>query len=222
LKKILLIEDNKDLSAIIKFNLIKNDYEVFDVENANDGLMILDDIEINLILLDLMLPGFSGLEFLKIIKKNKNFINIPVIIISAKTLEDDIIEGLKLGADDYVPKPFSINVLIAKIEAILRRSHLNIEDTLSFKGIEFERATYRIKVDGEDVNLTKKEVDLLVIFLENKEKVLSRDVLLNKVWGYTSDVYTRTVDAHISSLRKKLGKKGKLIKSIPKIGYVLK
>ncbi len=221
MKKVLLIEDNKDLSAIIKFNLIKQGYEVFSVENANDGLMILDDVEIDIILLDLMLPGLSGEEFLKIVKSNSKLKNIPVIIISAKDMEKNIVEGLKLGADDYLTKPFSIKVLLAKIEAVLRRVANRNFQNLSYKGITIDEDSFKVKVDDDEITLTKKEFELLKLFIENPKKVFTRDNLLDKVWGYSSEVYTRTVDAHVSSLRKKLGDKGKLIKSIPKVGYIL-
>ncbi len=221
MKKILLIEDNNDLAAIIKFNLIKSGYEVFNVDNANNGLMILDDVEIDIILLDLMLPGLSGSEFLRVIKSNKKSENIPVIIISAKNLENDIVNGLKSGADDYLTKPFSIKVLLAKIEAVLRRTPVTTSKKLSYKGIEIDIESYTVKVDDKAIILTKKEFEIISLFISNSKKVFSRDMLLNKIWGYSSEVFTRTVDAHISSLRKKLGEKGKLIKSIPKVGYIL-
>ena len=220
MKKVLLIEDNNDLSAIIKFNLIKHGFEVFSVENANDGLMILDDIEIDIILLDLMLPGLPGEEFLRVIKSTSMSKHIPVIIISAKNMENDIVNGLKAGADDYLTKPFSMKVLLAKVEAVLRRTPVTFETMLLYKGIELNKESYSVKVDNKNISLTKKEFELLTLFMENKGKVLSRDMLLNRIWGYSAEVYTRTVDAHISSLRKKLGKKGKFLKSIPKVGYV--
>ncbi len=220
MKKVLLIEDNSDLSAIIKFNLIKQGYEVFSVDNANDALMILDDIETDIILLDLMLPGVSGEEFLRIVKSSERIKHIPIIIISAKNLENDIINGLKSGADDYLTKPFSIKVLLAKVEAVLRRTPVTSAKLLLYKGIEINRESYSATVDGKNLTLTKKEFELLSLFMENRNKVFSREMLLNRVWGYSAEVYTRTVDAHISSLRKKLGKKGKFLKSIPKVGYV--
>ena len=220
MKKVLLIEDNSDLSAIIKFNLIKQGYEVFSVDNANDALMILDDIETDIILLDLMLPGVSGEEFLRIVKSSERIKHIPIIIISAKNLENDVINGLKLGADDYLTKPYSIKVLLAKVEAVLRRTPVTSAKLLLYKGIEINRESYSATVDGKNLTLTKKEFELLSLFMENRNKVFSREMLLNRVWGYSAEVYTRTVDAHISSLRKKLGKKGKFLKSIPKVGYV--
>jgi len=220
MKKVLLIEDNNDLSAIIKFNLIKHGFEVFSVENANEGLMILDDIEIDIILLDLMLPGLSGEEFLRVVKYSEKTKHIPIIIISAKNMENDIVNGLKAGADDYLTKPFSMKVLLAKTEAVLRRTPVTSATIFSYKGIELNKESYSVKVDNENISLTKKEFELLTLFMENRSKVFSREMLLDKVWGYSAEVYTRTVDAHISSLRKKLGKKGKFLKSIPKVGYL--
>ena len=221
MKKVLIIEDNRELLAIIKFNLIKNNFEVFSVENANDGLIILEDTDIDIILLDLMLPGLSGEEFLRIIKNNKRTRNIPVIIISAKKMENDIVSCLKEGADDYLTKPFSIKVLLAKIEAVLRRASIIKAEKFEYKGIEIDTNSFKVRTDGKEINLTKKEFELLNLFIQNPKRVFTREQLLDKIWGYSSEVYTRTVDAHISSIRKKLGQKGKLIKSIPKVGYLI-
>lgn len=222
MNKVLVIEDQEDLREIVTYNLEKEKiFEVVATDNANDALIMLEDISIDLILLDLMLPGLSGLEFLRIIKGKPEFSKIPVIIISAKTEEHDIINGLKLGADDYLPKPFSIKILIAKIETILRRVVPDEQIDLRYLDLAINTENYKSYVAGKEVKLTSKEFELLLLFLKKPKKVFHRNQLLNSIWGYDSDMYTRTVDAHISSLRKKLGPNGKLIKSIPKIGYGL-
>jgi two-component system phosphate regulon response regulator PhoB len=222
MNRLLLIEDQEDIRELIVYNLTKdNQYEVVESDNANDALIILEDVSVDLILLDLMLPGLKGTDFLRIIKNKKRTEEIPVIIISAKTKEQDVLQGLKLGADDYLTKPFSVKVLIAKIETILRRVHPGLKTSFSYQNITVNTDTHKVFSDGEEVTLTNKEYELVLLFLKKPQKVFHRNQLLNTIWGYDSEVLTRTVDAHISSLRKKLGKQGQLIKSIPKVGYGL-
>jgi two-component system phosphate regulon response regulator PhoB len=222
MNKILLIEDQEDLRELIVYNLQKeNKFEVIESDNANDALIILEDVNVDLILLDLMLPGLKGSDFLRIIKNKEKTEEIPVIIISAKAKEQDVVQGLKLGADDYLTKPFSTKVLMAKIETILRRVSPGKQTTFSYQSIRLNRENHKVYADGNEVTLTNKEFELILLFLKKPQKVFHRNQLLNTIWGYDSEVFTRTVDAHISSLRKKLGKQGKLIKSIPKVGYGL-
>jgi len=222
MNKILVIEDQEDLRELITYNLEKEKvFDVVSVDNANDALIMMEDIHIDLILLDLMLPGLNGLEFLRIIKAKPETAKIPVIIVSAKTDETDVVVGLKLGADDYIPKPFSIKIMVARIETVLRRVLPEIQTDLRYLDISINTENYQAYVTGKEVKLTSKEYELLLLFLKKPKKVFHRNQLLNSIWGYDSDMYTRTVDAHISSLRKKLGPQGKLIKSIPKVGYGL-
>ena len=222
MNRILLIEDQEDLRELIVYNLKKdNKYEMIETDNANDALIFLEDINVDLILLDLMLPGLKGTDFLRIIKNKKKTEEIPVIIISAKAKEQDVLQGLNLGADDYVTKPFSVKVLMAKIETILRRVHPGKRTTFTYQGISVNTENHKVFSESKEVTLTNKEYELILLFLKKPQKVFHRNQLLNTIWGYDSDVFTRTVDAHISSLRKKLGKMGKLIKSIPKVGYGL-
>ena len=173
----------------------------------------------DIILLDLMLPGLKGMQFLQIVRNNKKYSGVPIIIISAKNTEQDIINGLEMGADDYLTKPFSIKILIAKINAILRRNPAIKSKIISINGISIDTNNYVVTVDGDEVSLTNKEYELLQLLLKHPKRVFTRNQILNAVWGYESDVYTRTVDTHVSSLRKKLGKRGAFIKSVPKIGY---
>ncbi len=219
MKRILIIEDEPDIRELVTFNLKTAGYLPEGVDNANDALVLLNETHFDLILLDMMLPGLQGDQFLRILRRMDRVSNIPVLIVSAKDSEDDIVAGLNAGADDYLTKPFGIKVLLAKTAAILRRAGVGNRQKISHEGIEINTETHRATVDGKEIQLAAKEFNLLVLFVRNPEKVFTRNQLLNTVWGYETDIFTRTVDAHISSLRKKLGKKGKLIRSVPKIGY---
>jgi len=217
--KVLVIEDHEEIRDLISYNLGKENFETICFDNANEGLIHLENNEVEIILLDLMLPGLKGMQFLQIVRNNKKYSGVPIIIISAKNTEQDIINGLEMGADDYLTKPFSIKILIAKINAILRRNPAIKSKIISINGINIDTNNYVVTVDGEEVTLTNKEYELLQLLLKHPKRVFTRNQILNAVWGYESDVYTRTVDTHVSSLRKKLGEKGSFIKSVPKIGY---
>ena len=219
MKRILIIEDEPDLRDLVEFNLKTSGYLPVGTDNANDALMLINDVQFDLILLDLMLPGLQGEQFLKILRGMDRVSDTPVMIVSAKDSEEDIVAGLDAGADDYLTKPFSIKVLLAKTAAILRRATTMGRKNTVHAGISVNSETHRATVDGKDIQLAAKEFDLLLLFVRNPEKVFTRNQLLNTIWGYEADIFTRTVDAHISSLRKKLGEKGRLICSVPKIGY---
>ena len=224
MRNVLLIEDDLDITELIAYNLQKAGFKVHTADNANDGLIILDEVACDIILLDLMLPGLKGMDFLKIIRSKENTANIPVIIISAKNAEHDIISGLNTGADDYLPKPFSMEMLTAKVNTILRRGSSitgRSSNIIEHKGIKIDDANHKVYIDGQEIKLTHKEYELLRLFLLNPDTIFSRDRLLNSIWGYDSQSYTRTVDAHIASLRKKLLLYGDLIKSVSKTGYGL-
>ncbi|MDH5559710.1 MAG: response regulator transcription factor [Deltaproteobacteria bacterium] len=220
MKKILVIEDQDDLRELIVYNLKKDkNSEIIEVPNANEALIVLEDLSVDLILLDLMLPGLKGFEFLKIIKDKPRLQSIPVVILSAKSEDKDIVKGLNLGAEDYLTKPFSFQVLITKIDKILNRSQNGTSNKLIYQNIEIIPEKYEVYINGVESKLTHKEFELLMLFIRKPKQVFNRHQLLNTIWGYESDVYTRTVDSHISSLRKKLGSQSSLIKSIPKVGY---
>lgn len=220
MNNIMVIEDEDALRDIIIFNLEKNGYSTVSVPNANDALIIIEDYLPDIILLDLMLPGLKGQQFLSIIKKNSKLLHIPVIIISAKNNEEDIIKGLQAGADDYLTKPFSINILLARIKTILKRTY-HITSNSEYSGISIDEKNYKVFADKKEIILTNKEYTLISYLVKHPLQVFTRNQLLSSIWGYDAEIYTRTVDSHISSLRKKLGDKGRLIKSIPKIGYKL-
>lgn len=219
MSKILIVEDEESLREILKYNLERNDFETFCAEDANQALLYLEELVPDLILLDLMLPGLKGGQFLKIIKENPKYISIPVIVVSAKNSEDDIIRALELGAEDYITKPFNIKILIAKVKVIIKRSLRSDSKIIVYKDVEMDTTLRTVKVSGEAIALTHKEFELLYFLVTNPKRVFTRNQLLSNIWGYDSDIYTRTVDSHISSLRKKLKGSGNLIKSLPKIGY---
>jgi len=217
--KVLVIEDEEDLREILKFNLEREGFQVEAVQDANYGLMMLEEFIPDVILLDLMLPGLKGQQFLKIIKHNSLLRHIPIIIVSAKNSEVDIISALESGAEDFITKPFSIKILLAKIRVILKRKSAIDSNIIIYKGVELDKSLRIAKVDGESIELTLKEFKLLNLLISNPKRVFTRNQLLTNIWGYDADIYTRTVDSHISSLRKKLKDKGDIIKSVPKVGY---
>ncbi len=224
MRNVLLIEDDKDISELIIYNLQKAGYVCHHAVNANEGLIILEEVACDIILLDLMLPGLKGMDFLNIIRSNEIYCNTAVIIISAKNAEQDIIAGLNNGADDYLPKPFSMEMLTAKINTVLRRGASftgRASKILEYKGIKIDDANHRVYIDGNEIKLTYKEYEILRLFITNPDTIFSRDMLLNSIWGYDSQAYTRTVDSHIASLRKKLLHYGSIIKSVSKTGYGL-
>lgn len=217
-----MIEDEEDLREIILFNLEKEGYRPLGVENANDALIALEEFSPDLILLDLMLPGLSGFQFLHILRNSAPPVkDTPVIVVSARTREGDIVRALEEGADDYVTKPFSVKVLLARVGALLRRTGKKGSGIINAGGISLDPDGMTVSVDGEEVSLTRKEFELLALLVSHPGRVFTRNQLLTNVWGYEADVVTRTVDAHVSSLRKKLGNAGTKIKTVPRIGYRL-
>lgn len=221
-KKILMVEDEMNIIELVKYNF---ELEDFDFNYEKNGKVALDKIrnnEYDLILLDLMLPGLDGITICKIIRKEN--IDVPVIMLTAKSEENDKIVGLDIGADDYVTKPFSVNELIARVKSVLRRysKSSNIKkDIYNLKDLEININKYQVKRGKEVFNLTHKEFELLKLLVQNKGNVLSRNKLLDQIWGYDYFGETRTVDVHIRHLRKKLGKKSdkKYISTVRGVGY---
>jgi len=221
-KKILMVEDEMNIIELVKYNF---ELEDFDFSYEKNGKVALDKIRNNdydLILLDLMLPGLDGITICKIIRKEN--IDVPVIMLTAKSEENDKIVGLDIGADDYVTKPFSVNELIARVKSVLRRysKSSNIKkDIYKLKDLVININKYQVKRGEEVFNLTHKEFELLKLLVQNKGNVLSRNKLLDQIWGYDYFGETRTVDVHIRHLRKKLGKKSdkKYILTVRGVGY---
>lgn len=218
--KILLVEDEDALREIVTFNVENAGHMIVGSDNANGALMILEDFLPDLILLDIMLPGLKGDQFLALIRANSKFAGISVIVISAKSSEEDIVRVLEAGADDYLTKPFSMKILLAKVAVVLKRSRVEETGTLiNYEQISVDEINHKAFVHGQEITLTNKEFALLLLFVKHPRRVFTRNQLLTTIWGYDADVFTRTVDSHISTLRKKLGESGKVIKSIAKIGY---
>ncbi|BFT74110.1 MULTISPECIES: response regulator transcription factor [Paenibacillus] len=224
MKRILLIEDEKNLVRFIQLEL---EHELFEVQAAYDGKTGLElalQEEWDLILLDLMLPGLHGIEVCRRIRAAKK---TPILMLTARDSVVDRVSGLDSGADDYMPKPFAIEELLARIRAIFRRTELERNDThekLSFQNITVDVDARIVYKDQQIVALTKREFDLLVMFMKNHNLVLTRDMLLDQVWGYDSLVETNVVDVYVRYLRNKLGYNGEtnLIHTIRGIGYVMR
>jgi len=204
MKKILIIEDEVNMIEGLRFNLEARDYIVIASQDGETGLKRAVEEQPDLIILDLMLPGINGYEVCKKLKESNP--EIPIVMLTAKSQESDIITGLDLGADDYITKPFSILELIARINAMLRRSGTNstIPDLFQFRNIEINFRKYEAFKDGKTLKMSPREYEILHYLLERKGEVVTRDDLLNQVWGYESFPYTRTIDAHIATLRKKI------------------
>ncbi|MCX8095398.1 MAG: response regulator transcription factor [Caldisericia bacterium] len=216
--KILIIEDDKEISKLIKLYLEKEGYEIIYSYNANNGIEKFYEENPNLIILDLMLPDFSGLKVLGDIKKEKD---IPIIIITAKGEEDDRVIGFIKGADDYITKPFSFKELVLRVKAVLKR--YGDADFIKFKDLEIYPEKFKLFKNKEEVKLSSLEFKIFMTLYKNKGKVLSRDDILDSVHGfYGEPVIDRSIDVHITNLRKKLNddpKKPKYIETIRGIGY---
>lgn len=222
-QRVLVVDDEVPIQELIKFNL---EQAGFEVEVAGDGNEALEAFEANkpdLVVLDLMLPGKDGYDVCRAIRKSSN---VPIIMLTAKETELERVLGLELGADDYITKPFSPLELVARIKAVLRRSSGQEEEDIDeFKvgSIYMQVETREVQVKGQQIDLTRKEFDLLHIFMLNEGKVLTREFLLQKVWGYEYEGETRTVDVHIRHLRRKLGPEGEeRIETIHGVGYKLR
>lgn len=223
--KILVIDDEEHIVELLQFNLETSDYIVDYSYDGFDGFLKAKENKPDLILLDWMLPNISGINVLKKIREDKDLKNIPVIMLTAKNMECDKVEGLVGGADDYITKPFSIKELLARISSVLRRYNMNSSregEILTVKDIKLDLIKHEATKNGQKLDLTLKEFDLLKILLQNKGKVLSRNFLLDKIWGYEFYGETRTVDVHIRYLRKKIESSDsneKYIETIRGIGY---
>ena len=219
---ILLIEDEKNIVELIKYNLEREGFRVLTAMKGNAGLDMALKEKPDLVLLDLMLPELGGLDICKTLKHNDKTRNIPVIILTAKGTETDKVVGLELGADDYVTKPFSPRELVARIKAVLRRSQEKPSEEILRSGtIEVDVTKHELRLKGKSVEVTAKEFELLRVLMSSKGRVLTREVLLSKVWGYENsmNIETRTVDMHIGQLRKKIGKEAERIVTVKSVGY---
>tara|TARA_B100000287_G_scaffold364906_1_gene359354 strand:+ start:1317 stop:2009 length:693 start_codon:yes stop_codon:yes gene_type:complete len=219
---ILVIEDEPDIRATIEYNLLQEGYSVTSVGSIAEVNSIKEPSNFDLILLDLMLPDGSGLNICKKFKKDDITQSIPIIILTAKDDEVDKVVGFELGADDYVTKPFSVRELILRVKAVLKRGNNKkdiVEIERQFGDLKINIDAHEVYVDSIPIDLTALEFRLLKELVDKRGRVQSRDQLLSEVWGYNSEVTTRTVDTHIKRLREKLGSMGKYVQTIRGVGY---
>lgn len=223
-EKILVVDDEEYIVELISYNLVSNGYSVITANNGIDAIKKAIEEKPQLILLDLMIPGKDGYDVCKEIRSIKEIRNTPIIMLTAKSEEVDKILGLELGADDYITKPFSVRELLARVKAVLRRFYIVEPDSsvMNFGELVVDFDKREIIVGDKKLELTLKEFELLEILIRNKGKILTRDTLLDKIWGYEYIGETRTVDVHIRYLRKKIemdDKNPKFIETIRGVGY---
>jgi two-component system, OmpR family, copper resistance phosphate regulon response regulator CusR len=225
LKKILLIEDDPQVCAIVKKGLEENNYQVSVAHDGEVGLEMAKKGELDLVILDIMLPSLSGLEVCRLIREVSN---VPILLLTALGTAENVAQGLNQGADDYLVKPFKFIELVARINSILRRFHLNLADStkqiFKFSAIEINDTAKIVLVFDNEVNLTSTEYKLLLLLLKMPNKVFSRQEILEEVWGINFDLGTNVVDVYVNYLRKKLDKQGcpKLIQTVVGMGYVMR
>ena len=216
--KILVVDDESRMRKLVRDFLVKQN---FDVLEAGDGEEAVDiffrEKDISLIILDVMMPKMDGWQ---VCREIRAYSKVPIIMLTAKSDERDELQGFDLGVDEYITKPFSPKILVARVEAILRRSNLlTNEDIISAGGIELNKSAHQVKIDGKDIELSFKEFELLAYFMENQGIALSREKILNNVWNYDYFGDARTIDTHVKKLRSKLGDCGEYIKTIWGMGY---
>lgn len=216
--KILVVDDESRMRKLVHDFLSRKNY---DVVEAGDGEEAIDifyaDKDISLIILDVMMPKMDGWEVCKEIRKNSK---VPIIMLTAKAEEKDELLGFELGVDEYVSKPFSPKILTARVDAILRRANVvDSGENIEIGGITIDKSAHIVRIDGEEIDLSYKEFELLTYFVENKGIALSREKILNNVWNYDYFGDARTIDTHVKKLRKKMGEKGETIKTIWGMGY---
>ena len=219
-KKVFIVEDEPDLRDTLQYNIENEGFKVKSFPNEESFLETIKNDKPNLVILDLMLPGISGLDVCRDLRMGKVNENVAVVMLTAKSEEVDRIVGFELGADDYVTKPFSVRELILRVKVLLKKRSDDIDQNLlEFGPIAMNLDAHDVSVEGKNILLTALEFKLLKHLLKRKGRVQTRDQLLGDVWGYSSEVTTRTVDTHIKRLREKLGKPGELIQTIRGVGY---
>ena len=218
---IYIIEDDDSIREIEEFALINAGHKVLGFACARDFYRRLDDVIPDLCLVDIMLPDESGNEIVRKLRKNPDTKNIPVIMVTAKTTEMDLVRGLEDGADDYIKKPFSVMELMSRVKALLRRVQPREVEELVLDELVMNNVKHEVTGEGRVVELTFKEYELLSLFLVNKGIVLSRDTIMDKVWGTDYEGESRTIDMHVKTLRQKLGNYGNRIRTIRNVGYVI-
>ncbi|MDI1483903.1 response regulator [Polyangium sp. y55x31] len=218
---VLIVEDERDLQRVLSYNFKQAGFDVVSAMNGETALRAVKEEPFDLVILDLMLPDMPGTEVCKRLKQSPETANIPVIMVTAKGEEVDRVVGFELGADDYVVKPFSVRELILRARAILRRAEGTPPDgaKIDFGVLRVDRAAHRAWVNGEEIAFTALEFKLLVVLFDRRGRVMTRDVLLDEVWGSHVDVTARNVDTHVKRVREKLGLAGDYIETVRGVGY---
>lgn len=214
-----IVEDDTSIRELEMYALKNASFEVMGFADGSELMSALESRVPDIILLDIMLPNEDGLDILNKIRGSVLYCNIPVVMVTAKTSEIDAVKGLDMGADDYITKPFGVMELVSRVKAILRRLDRGKKSVLRYKSIVLDENRHTVLVGGAEIELTYKEYEILKQLIRNKDIVLSRDRLMEIVWGYNFEQGNRTVDVHIQSLRKKLGAAGEYIKTIRNVGY---
>lgn len=220
-ERILVVDDEKDICDILHFNLEKAGYIVDVASSGEEALEVLTDVH-QLIILDVMMDGISGFKFAEKLRKDNNF--TPIIFLTAKNTENDVLTGFSLGGDDYIAKPFSIKEVIARVKALIKRTSIisqPAETKWSYKGFTVDIPANRVAIDDVEISLTKKEFEILTLLVQASPNILTRSEILNSVWGDNEYVLDRTVDVHITRLRKKLGDYASIIVNRSGFGYYL-
>lgn len=218
--KILVVDDESRMRKLVRDFLEKQNFAVLEAGDGSEALDIFfDNQDIALIILDVMMPKMDGWQ---VCREVRGYSKVPIIMLTARSDERDELQGFELGVDEYISKPFSPKILVARVEAILRRTNQVTDDeTIEYDGITIDKAAHVVSIDGNPIDLSYKEFELLTYFMENKGIALSREKILNSVWNYDYFGDARTIDTHVKKLRSKLGGKGDLIKTVWGMGYKL-
>ena len=215
--KILVVDDEARMRKLVKDFLVNKGFSVIEAADGEEAVdVFFAQKDIALVILDVMMPKMDGWEVLKTIRK---YSQVPVIMLTARGEERDELQGFDLGVDEYISKPFSPKILVARVDAILRRSNAAASEVLDVGGIRIDKAAHQVTIDGKEIELSYKEFELLTYFVENQGIALSREKILNNVWNYDYFGDARTIDTHVKKLRSKLGAKGEFIKTIWGMGY---
>jgi len=225
-KKILVVDDEQDIVDLVSYNLRKEGYKVFTASNGTQAVEVASTLKPDVVILDIMMPGMDGFEVCRSLRQDPSLAPTAIMFLTAKSGEIDQILGLELGADDYIQKPISPRVLLARVKTILRRGSEKVRtetiaapEILRLGALEVNRQNYTVRVDGRETFFPKKEFELLAFLASNRGKVFSREALLRRIWGESVYVIDRTVDVHVSKVREKLGKYGTWIETVKGVGY---
>lgn len=216
-RKVLMVDDEERMRKLVRDFLVKKDFQVLEAGDGEEAIdVFFADKKIDLVILDVMMPKMNGWEVLETIRK---YSKVPVILLTAKAEERDELRGFELGVDEYITKPFSPKILVARVEALLRRTVGDQGDVLDVGGIQINKAAHTVSINGKNLDLSFKEFELLTYFVENQGIALSRETILNNVWNYNYFGDARTIDTHVKKLRSKMEEKGDYIKTVWGMGY---